>query len=210
MSGTVAVINTGSIGASLVEWARALPLDVTLLCPRGCEIAAQRNEAVRQMRGDWLLFVDSDMVPPSHALARTRDYVDIGYKVIGGVALDRRTFEVCATKTFEPTVRFKLGEIPERGVWPVLACGTGFMMIDAHVFERVREPWFTCGQLVVDCITEDTEFCLRAAEVTCIPHLACDVRVGHEVRGVLWPSDDGVARVQWEGSCYSDPVEAFA
>lgn len=206
MIGTVAVINKGFICEELVGWLRDLPTSIALDRPRGFEIAANRNQAVRDMRGHWLLFVDSDMVPPPNTLPLLLSY---GRTITVATMLDRRTFDVCATKTFEPTVRYRLNEIPAKGAVPVLAAGTGCMLIQRRVFEVVSEPWFTCGQLVNDCITEDTEFCLRAAERGHRTYLACDVRVGHVLQGIVWPSDDGVARVQWEGMPYSEPMGAF-
>lgn len=208
MIGTVAIIHRGVVCDELVPWLRALPRDVHLMRERGYEIAAQRNTAVRAMRGAWLLFIDSDSVPTHRTLDRLLEYER---PVIGATIIDRRSHTVCATKTFEPTVRLTLDEVAlERGAIAVLAVGTGCLLVRRRVFEALREPWFTCGQLVNDCITEDTEFCLRAAEVGYPSYLACDVRVGHVVSGVVWPSDDGVPRVQWDGFEYAESVEALA
>ncbi len=210
MTFAVAIIHRGSLCEELVSWLRMLPADVPIIRARGDEIAAQRNACVRSLprRCDALLFVDSDMVPTPDALSRLFTYAD-RHAVLSAVMLDRRTHEVCATRTFEPTVRYRLDELPTTGAVPVLAAGTGFMLIRREVFSAVGEPWFTCGQLVADCITEDTEFCLRAAEHGFIPHLVCDARVGHVVRGVLWPSDDNVVRVQWDGTPWSESIEAL-
>lgn len=202
--GTIAILNQGTTLAPLGLWLRAQPRNWHVLEPRGSEIAHQRNEAVLGMQGEWLFFVDSDCLPPVEALLRleSRDL-----PLVGGVVLDRSPLmEVCALKTFEPTVRYGLREIPGRGVMPVLALGTGCMLIHRKVLTAVGIPWFTCGQLVSDVITEDAEFCLRAAERGYPPFLDCEVRTGHKISGILWPGQDEEIWVQWDGAPYRQPL----
>lgn len=208
ITGTVAVVHKGALCDELVGWLRALPQSVSVICLRGYEIAAQRNVAVRQMQGNWLLFVDSDMAPLDDTLERLLAH---RRPVIGAVMIDRHSLMICTTKTFEPTVRYDLSEVrPERGAMAVLATGTGCLLVHRRVFDAMHDPWFTCGQLVLDCITEDTEFCIRAAEAGFATYLACDVRVGHVVSGILWPSLDNAARIEFSGVRGAIPIEAFA
>lgn len=207
--GTIAVLNHGSVNHALVSWLwSVIQHDAEryhLILPFGCEITRQRNAAVEEMRGDWILFVDSDCVPPLDAITLLeRECVG----VIGGVYLERSSHrDVCATKTFEPTVRYQWSEISHTGVIPVLAVGTGCLMVRRHVLEDVPSPWFRCGQLVMDAITEDTEFCLRAAERGYVSYLHTGVRVGHVMSVVMWPHEDGTSWAQWEGEVYREPLD---
>lgn len=203
--GTLAVINRGWLSDGLVGWLYAQPEDLHLVRPVGREIAAQRNRAVEEMQGDWLLFVDSDCIPPPRARL---DLLLRGLPLVGGVILERSSeFEVCAVKTFEPTERYRLEELPSQGIMPVLSLGTGCLLIRREVLEAIGSPWFRVGQLVSDCLTEDTDFCLRAAERGFPAFLDCGVRVGHEVSGVLWPHEEGSKAIQWEGAPYRQALE---
>lgn len=205
-SGTIAILSrTGDNLNYLTSWVRRQPAEWDLIQPRGDEIAHQRNEAVFAFlatRGEHLMFVDNDCAPPDDALPRmlARDL-----PIVGGVVLDRATQEVCATKGFEPLVRYSLKETIRSGVLPVVALGTGCMMIRRDVFEKLDPPWFRVGQLVADALAEDTDFCLRAAECGFPPYLDCEVRTGHRARGVAWPRDDGIW-IQWEGVPYLSPL----
>lgn len=202
--GTIAVVHRGTLSATLAAWLRAQPRWTHVVLPEGEEIARQRNWAAQRMQGEWLLFVDSDCLPPSDTLARLLLHHT---SLVGGVILERRPpFDVCAVKTFEPTARYRLEELPAQELVPVLALGTGCLLIQREVFEALPPPWFRVGQLVLDCLTEDTEFCLRAAERGFIPHLDCGVRVGHSVEAILWPHEEGAVWGQWEGSVWREPL----
>lgn len=207
IEGTIAVLNLGCVDVGLTRWLAAQPstVEIDLIetapdAPRG-EIARKRNVAIDRMRGDFILYVDADCIPPAHALDT---FCSRALPLLGGVCLERSsTFDVCATRTFEPTIRYQLDELPATGLLPVLALGAGCLFIHRQAFEKLTPPWFRCGQLVVDCLTEDADFCLRAMEAGITPYLDCSVRVGHRVGGVCWPSDSGV-RMQWEESAHRE------
>ena len=188
----------------LTRWVRAQD-GWDLVQPRGDEIAHQRNEAVLTFlatSGERLVFIDSDCAPPLDALSRLAAR---NRPLLGGVVLDRTSMEVCATKAFEPLVRVSLSETARPGVIPVVALGTGCLMVHREVFVWLDLPWFRCGQLVADVLAEDTDFCLRAAERGFPPSLDCEVRTGHVVQGIAWPREDGIW-VQWEGAPYLLPL----
>ena len=206
IQGTVAIVNRGWIATPTVDWLWSLDRRAYhLATPIGGEVVRGRNRGVSDVKGGWVLFVDSDCVPGADAIDRL---LAADLPIVGGVILERTgELDVCVTKTFEPTVRYGLAELPSTGVLPVLALGTGCVLIRRYVLDRVPTPWFRAGQLVSDAITEDTEFCLRAAECGFPTYLDLSVRVGHVVRPLLWPHEDGEFWVQWEGNPYREAME---
>ena len=206
--GTIVTLNRGTVCSLLVEWLWSLDRSrYHLVMPVGGEIARGRNVGVETMRGDRLLFVDSDCVPEMDAADRLAAW---DLPIVGAVVLERSgAFSVCTTKTFEPTTRYTLREVNGSEPIPVLATGTGCLMIRRAVLDAVESPWFRCGQLLVEYLAEDTEFCLRAAESGFPTFVDPTVRVGHVVRGILWPADaDGTVWARWEGSAAREPLGA--
>lgn len=206
IKGTVVVLNRGWLCSPLTEWLWGLNRSEYHYQPVvGGEIAQGRNRGVLAMQGSFVLFVDSDCVPASGAEEQLQGH-RVG--IIGGVYLERSgCMEVCTTKTFEPTVRYTLREInAAKEAFPVLATGTGILLIRRYVLEALRPPWFRCGQLVPEFLTEDTEFCLRAAERGYPTYVDPAVRVGHVLKGTLWPGEGGSPWVAWEGSPAREPL----
>lgn len=192
----------------LVGWLRQQPAEYHVVRVRGCELIAQRNAAVARLRGDWAFLIDADCSPPIDAISRMLAHHQ---GVVGGVVIEPRgDLDVCAVRTFEPTVRWRLDELPSDGLLPVLACGTGCLLVRREVFGAIGFPWFRCGRLVMDFLAEDTEFCLRAAEKGFPTYLDCSLRVGHAVRPTLWPHETGDVWIQWPGNPYREPLEAVA
>ena len=202
------VVSRGTWSDDLVGWLRQQPSEYHVVRVRGHELTAQRNAAVARLRGDWAFLIDADCSPPNDAIPRM---LARNQGIVGGVVVEPRgDLDVCATRTFEPTVRWRLDELPPDGLIPVLACGTGCLLVRREVFDAVGFPWFRCGRLVADFLAEDTEFCLRAAEKGFPSYLDCSIRVGHTIRPVLWPHSDGDVWIQWAGSPYREPLAAIA
>ena len=195
--GTIAVLHKGHILSELDDWLREQPRAWPVVKVRGNQIARGRNVAAARMTGDYLLFVDSDVVPPPDALYRL---VAADVDIASGVVPERfPAFEPCLQKTFEPPTRWTLADLPKTGLLRVPAAGTGCLLIRRRVLETVPTPWFRCGQLVPDLLMEDTDFCLRAGEAGFATYAVCDVRCGHEVSGILWPGKDGRMWIEWPG-----------
>lgn len=202
--GGIAVLNQGHVASELDDWLIetyrwATALTPKPLKPRGNQIARQRNLAVEHMLNagwEWLLFVDSDCVPSSTALpallGREAD-------VVAGVVLERFSpFAVAATREADGA-KITLHDVPCDGLLPVRTVGSACTLVRRRVFERLDRPWYRCGQVNPEFLTEDTEFCLRARDVGFRIALDCSVRVGHAVSGVLWPGRDGRRYIQWHG-----------
>lgn len=197
--GTVGILTgRGPAIDELGAWLDALPPDIAVLRKAGNQVAWQRNRICEEFRGDWLLFVDADCVPPPGALDRLLAH---DAPVVSGVVLERRVpFRVCAVRSLEPFRRLSLLDLPASGLLPVTAVGAGCLLIRRPVIAALGPHVFRCGQIAgaPDLLAEDLDFSLRAAEAGFPPLLDCGVRVGHRVEALLWPGEQG-AMVQWEG-----------
>jgi hypothetical protein len=104
-------------------------------------LTSQRNEAIMRMRGEWLLFIDDDMVWRPDAvgkLVKRRDEFDLD--MVGGLCFRRG-------EPFQPTMYMR--ETPTSGgynfreVWDeeevveVDATGCAFLLIHKRVFELI-------------------------------------------------------------------------
>lgn len=206
VAGVVCVLNRGEIWWDLAQWLRWLPSDVHTIGPKGNSIPRQRNLGVERTTGDWVLFVDSDCLPPPYALDQLLHWnVDI----VGGVVLERfPPHRVAAMRRMEPPERWLLKDLPVKGLEPVPAMGTGCLLIRRPVFDKMAVPWFRCGQVeqCADLLLEDFEFGLRAGRLGIQTFLDCGLRVGHRAEGVLWPGRDGREWVQWDGGAVEQRV----
>ena len=195
--GTVAVLHRGELATDLVRWLKRMPNEIHFVPVEGNQIPRQRNLAVARMQGEWLLFVDSDCVPPDDAIPQL---VTTEHALVGGVVLERfAPFKVCALKSYDPPAHWLMEDLPRDGVVPVPEIGTGCLLIRRAVFDAVGPPWFRAGQLVVDELREDADFSRRAAAAGFQPYLHCGVRVGHVTRATVYPGLDGQLWAQWPG-----------
>lgn len=175
-------------------------LDVWVNRKSGNQIAYQRNRIVRELEPDdqFVLYIDNDNVPPPGALLQLWNASAIS-GVAGAVILERTLpFNVCAVKSLEPYARYTVEDLAGlKDPFPVIACGTGCMMIRRDVLRDLGDPWFRCGQIHPELISEDLDFCLRAAEVGHPPYLVPTVKAGHRTDCIIWPGDDGQPWAQW-------------
>ena len=194
MRGTIGILTgRGPACDPLQDWLDTLPSDIRRYRIAGNQIAWQRNEVIRAREGEWVLFVDADCIPTLHALDALLEH---DLPLVSGTVLERVSpFNVCAVKSIEPYERYHCTELP-RAAFPVIAVGTGFLLIREAVIRGVGDPWFRCGQISPELLAEDFDFSLRAAEAGFPPYLDPNVGVGHETRVILWPGEDGIM-AQW-------------
>ena len=201
-----------SICDELHAWLDTLPPPPAVERVRqpGNQIAWQRNQVVKrmyEMDKPWVLFVDADCVPPRGALEAL---LATGRALISGVVLERvEPFEVCAVRSFEPHERWTVADVVARPEpFAVPSVGTGCLLVRRQVFDRVPAPWFRCGQVNPEVLSEDLDFCLRAAAAGFLPHLHPRVLVGHRTDVILWPGRDGDVLAQWSDAEGRVPARA--
>lgn len=107
---------------------------------QGSILTSQRNECVQRMRGDWILFIDDDMVWQPNAIQRivaVRDEHDLD--MVGGLCFRR-------ADPYQPTLYMR--EQPNEGAYNFLeswqdgvvevdATGCAFLLIHKRVFEMI-------------------------------------------------------------------------
>lgn len=70
------------------------------------------------------------------------------------------------------------------GIHPIQKTGFGFIAIKYGVFEKIPRPWFTCMPFevapgIVDTVSEDISWCIKARQAGFNIYMDADVRVGH-------------------------------
>jgi hypothetical protein len=136
-------INAATVTSLVITDFRWLPKGKTVdhNIIQGSILTSQRNEAVQRMRGDWLLFIDDDMVWQPDAVGRlvaTREKFDLD--IVGGLCFRR-------SEPYAPTLYMRerpdsggynfLEEWAEDEVVEVDATGCAFLLIHKRVFEMI-------------------------------------------------------------------------
>lgn len=187
MGGCIAVAcgDTGRFSSFSEALARLdKPPDTHVYFSKGSDRETSRNVLVRAMLDsgdDWLLFLDDDNVFAGDLLVRL---LARNVDLVGGLYLRRdRPFSAIAYGERLEDGRFIPLDLSAHGkddLVPVLAVGTGAMLVRRRVFEGMSDPWFRRAEL-----TEDLLFCLECGHQ---PHVDLGARVGHMTTATVWPS----------------------
>jgi hypothetical protein len=147
--GTIAICTRGRISAqTAMSW---LMTDygflgqgevVRRLFIEGNVLTQQRSECVQRMEGDWLLFIDDDMVFPPGAireLVETQRRFDDTVDMLGGLCFQRGTPYQPTMYVRDPTNgRYQFRETWQDGAAvEVDASGMAFMLIHRRVFDMI-------------------------------------------------------------------------
>jgi hypothetical protein len=111
---------------------------------QGSILTSQRNECVQRMRGDWLLFIDDDMVWRPDAVGKLiAQFEENDLDMLGGLCFRR-------AEPYQPTLYMReqptsgaynfLEAWPENEVVEVDATGMAFVVIRKRVFEMIGGP----------------------------------------------------------------------
>lgn len=114
---------------------------------------------------DYMLFLDSDMVPPADMLIKL---IQHDKPIVSALAFRRvPSYEPCI---FKGDMEFYL-DYP-KGLIEVTGVGMACTLIKREVFEKVPQPWFTPTAL-----GEDLSFCKRATDagykIFCDTNMIC-------------------------------------
>jgi cellulose synthase/poly-beta-1,6-N-acetylglucosamine synthase-like glycosyltransferase len=205
--GTIAVVSSelsryATFAASLAKLLRDSYPYAEFVWTRGHSVVENRNNAVAHMLGDWLAFLDDDMVFHPELLRQLLARGD-QYDILGALYCDRKP-------PFKPVV-FLPGDRPgtlqslawtqlppqSHGVWvlpPGSAIGTQGMLIRRRVLDAIGPPWFEGGKLDPNEVAEDMWFCLRAQQLGFRVAVDLETITGHTTATTIWPdwsSEDG-------------------
>lgn len=163
-----------SIAFNIIQ-SKGLITDV--LMRQGSDIVSARNWIIQKALEDGathVLFVDHDMVFPKNTL---ETLLKDGKDIIG-VEYFMRKFP--REHTFAPLVAPEIGVGYEKP-YKARFCGTGLMLINLKVFEKMTKPWFNNGRDDKGqvAIGEDAWFCLTAQDCGLEVWIDPTLQVGH-------------------------------
>lgn len=139
-------------------------LDVEIIRSSSGDIAAMRNSIVYSARDkgcSHLLFVDTDMLYPPDTVKRLLDH---DLDIVGALTFKRYP-------PFNPIImrgdKHKLQYVYpyDDGLMKVTATGTGCLLINMKVFDKIRKPYFKFQHTKKNGpVGEDVGFCYKAAD----------------------------------------------
>ena len=135
-------------------------------------------EYMQNVKADYVLFLDSDMVPPHDIIEKL---VNHDKEIITGMAFKRTPpFQPCfytkcsITKDFQPILESPI-EFPDKGLLEIEGTGMACTLIKKEVFDKIEKPWF----FPAPNIGEDLTFCLKAKKQGIKMYVDLSVNVGH-------------------------------
>ena len=160
---------------------------------QGGILTMQRNEAVQRMTGDWLIFIDDDMVFDTTAVARLVQAREEGdFDILGGLCFRRNP-------PHQPTLYMREG--PTEGQYNFLedwkndiievdATGMAFCIIHKRVFEAIAGTPMPKLQDRLKgkpgnffrwsgAFGEDLQFCIDAKAAGCRIFVDTRIEIGH-------------------------------
>jgi GT2 family glycosyltransferase len=126
---------------------------------------------------DWVLMVDSDMLPPENTIQRLESALS-EFDIVGGLCFARRPpHPVCAGIRDESGKEAYLPlDVPGPNLVALEWVGTGCVMIKRQVFEQLPDPWFVPEP---NGRGEDLNFMWKAKQAGFQIGCARDLHVGH-------------------------------
>jgi hypothetical protein len=162
---------------AFIQLTRGMPPRSLLLVGRQCSsITWNRNDLTEDFLGDrsfeWILYLDSDMVPPVATIARLLSHqVD----VVGALYYARqRPFMTEFSPLPEEHETFL--DKPFQGLREVEWVGAGCLLVRRHVLDRIPFPWW---ESPVPGRDEDVLFCKKLRQLGFKIWLDCDLVIGH-------------------------------
>jgi hypothetical protein len=171
---------------------------------QGNVLVHQRNQCVRDMDGDWLLFIDSDMAFQPSAISdiiATREKYD--FDMLGGLCFQR-------SAPYQPTLYRRaaddahgytfLEKWPEGAAMEVDATGMAFVIIHKRVFDRILQASIGQGMPSLEErrkmapppffrwegeYGEDFTFCQSAKATGSKIHVDTTIEIGHVGQQVI-------------------------
>ncbi len=167
--------------------------------------SANRNRLIEEFLRDetfrWILFVDSDMEPPARAaFSLLCSAAAVGADVIAALCYSRQQpYRLAAAEIEElPEDKERIKSAADMyGVRKANAVGMGCTLIQRHVLETLRTPWFESPPDKPGTL-EDYVFCEKARKAGFNVYIDCDLEVGHV----------GVTSIgrEFAGAWYSTPA----
>lgn len=162
----------------------ALPLEkedkYEVLQVSGADVAVARNVLAKKAKGDYVFFLDDDVLVPQDTLMKLMSHnVDI----VSGLYFSRQEpyFPQIYYKNKKNKDRYDaVFDIPE-GLIQIDACGGGCLLIKKEVFEKLKKPYFQYIPKGEDTLRkgEDLYFCEKAKKAGFKIYCDTSVKCGH-------------------------------
>lgn len=172
---------------------------LTWLVIQGSMLVLQRNEALRQMEGDWLLFIDDDMVWQSDSIGKLvnswkEQQEKFDEPVIMGALCSRRAEPHDPTMYYRDSRhagRYRMLEMWDTDIVEVDATGLAFLLIPRTAIERVTGDTFPRDKETrmmyqappvfkwTEMMGEDLRFCQDALDSGCRIMIDTRIHIGH-------------------------------
>lgn len=149
---------------------------------------------------DYIFFMDSDMIFPKGCLGqmlRHREKLDVKSAVLGGVYCHKGDGRWHVYQWQEDLNMWKSMRFPlYKGLVEVDAVGTGCMLVDVSVFEKIPFPWFEYRYMELknykyERMSEDMVFCKKCKDSGIPVYADTDIFCGHINQSQIWPTPDG-------------------
>lgn len=164
------------------------------------DVSAGRNAIVRnflETDGDWLWFIDDDMVFESDILMRLlANKVDI----VQALTLMRVPPHNATMYMGPDPINFLYTQkvlTDEMRLVEVDACGTGGMLIRRRVLEVLGSPWFDVGHIGTGALGEDIAFCEKAKAHGFGVFVDTTTPAGHITPVEIWPLRNPQKNEEW-------------
>jgi len=108
----------------------------------GADAAVARNVLASNFKGDYIFFVDDDVLPPPNAITKLYSH---NKDVMSGLYFAKQEphFPQIFTKNKKSKIRYdSVYDIPENKLIEIDACGAGCMLIKRKVFDKLKQPYF--------------------------------------------------------------------
>jgi hypothetical protein len=158
-----------------------------------------------QQDADYILFLDSDMVPPSDMLQKM---LEADVPIITGMAFKRTPpFQPCfyttvkINKNFEHTLESPV-VFPKEGLMEIQGCGLACCLVKREVFDAIERPYF----FPLPKIGEDLTFCLKARKKGFKMFVDLSIDVGHVAAMPIVREHFDLAYQEYQNSGNKEPL----
>jgi len=167
-----------------------VPPNTSIQWAIGSDRVVGRNKLVKAALAsgaEWLFFLDDDHAFEPDILLRLLAHEK---PIVASLYLQRiKPFSPIAYEYYDDENRtytsLDLTKYEKNALVPIVAAGTGGMLIRSEVFRELKEPWFEVTEGIG---SEDLPFCKKALEAGF--EIFCDLGtpLGHIDPVIIWPS----------------------
>lgn len=169
-----------------------VPRNSQLLWATGLEFVRNQNVMVKEASGEYIFILGDDHTfHPSLLMNLLKHNVDI---VVPLVSMRQPPFEpVIIREPIGEGRRYKWSEINSKGLMKLpigSTVGSAGMLIKKEVFKALPYPYFECGKVFTDVISEDVSFADKLARYGYQVHVDTSSVMGHITPSTIIPEQD--------------------